>query len=72
MIFKTIRVTLSITILPGDGGFRRGGGGLSLLRRRSAGRMADRPDDGTTPVALMVQIRGHHLNELLLAEGIEP
>jgi hypothetical protein len=34
--------------------------------------MADRPDDGTTPVALMVQIRGHHLNELLLAEGIEP
>ena len=41
--------------LPGDGGFRRGGGGLSLLRRRSAGRMADRSDDGTTPVALMVK-----------------
>jgi winged helix-turn helix protein len=35
----------------GDGGFRRGAGGLSLLRRRSAGRMADRSDDGTTALA---------------------
>src|ERR1700730_14763165 len=35
----------------GDGGFRRGAGRLSLLRRRSAGRIADRSDDGTTPLA---------------------
>src|ERR1700730_16760701 len=35
----------------GDGGFRRGACGPSLLRRRAAGRMADRSDDGTTPLA---------------------
>jgi hypothetical protein len=35
----------------GDGGFRRSAGRVSLLRRRSAGRMADRSDDGTAPVA---------------------
>src|ERR1700730_16764112 len=35
----------------GDGGFRRGTGRLSLLRRRSARRMADRSGDGTAPPA---------------------